>query len=123
MILHFEHITMKLTPSERRLIPGMIDIMNRTTPEKRIKTPQVVEELRIYCNAKGFNLKPNAPMVRKLVNLIRRNSIISIVGTERGYYQSKDTEDIESAVQSLQERADAILAAVDGMRKILNQKK
>lgn len=114
---------MKLTPSERRLIPGMIDIMNRTTPEKRIKTPQVVEELRIYCNAKGFNLKPNAPMVRKLVNLIRRNSIISIVGTERGYYQSKDTEDIESAVQSLQERADAILAAVDGMRKILNQKK
>lgn len=123
MIFHFEHITMKLTPAERRLIPGVIDIIYRTNSENRIKTPQVVEELRIYCNAKGFNLKPNAPMVQKLVNLIRRNSIISIVGTERGYYQSKDTEDIESAVQSLQERADAILAAVDGMRKILNQKK
>lgn len=121
MICHFDNITMKLTPAERRLIPGMIDIMYRTTPEKRIKTPQVVEELRIHCKIKGYNLKPNAPMVRKLVNLIRRNSIISIVGTERGYYYSMGREDIESAVQSLQERADAILAAVDGMRKFLNQ--
>ncbi len=47
MICHFENITMKLTPAERRLIPGLIDIIYRTNSENRIKTPQVVEELRI----------------------------------------------------------------------------
>lgn len=46
MICNFENITMQLTPAERRLIPGVIDIIYRTNSENRIKTPQVVEELR-----------------------------------------------------------------------------
>lgn len=54
MICNFENITMQLTPAERRLIPGVIDIIYRTNSENRIKTPQVVEELRIYCKAKGM---------------------------------------------------------------------
>jgi hypothetical protein len=61
----------------------------------------------------------NGVKLRKMVNYIRKNGILPIIATSRGYFVTYEKELIEKQIKSLNERAAGIKDAANGMLRYL----
>jgi hypothetical protein len=57
--------------------------------------------------------------LRKIINHIRHMGILPILSSSKGYYVSYDPEDIRLQIESLRDRADAILFSAEGLEGFL----
>lgn len=115
----FEEITAPLTPEERKLVPLIIQGMEKYTKSNPIKEPQIVKTLNERKEALGLSKKVTGARLRKLINFIRRHGMAPIISTSRGYYTSWDKQDILDQINSLNDRAEGILAASQGLKRFL----
>ena len=119
MVTNFEFLTREMTDEEKKLVPILIKGFSTKTKDNPIKAPEIVQAI----NAKrlSFGLKSNFSEVRlrKIVNFIRAEGILPLIATSNGYYCSKDKEEIKSQIESLTQRADAIMSSANGLNKFL----
>ena len=117
MIQGFEHITSELSDDEKSLIHLVIKgLCNHRGEHRAIKTEEICTKL-----SSKFGVKITPPRMRKIVNFIRSNSILAVIGTSKGYYVANSNEEIKKQIESLQERIDAIQSARDGLQGILDK--
>lgn len=115
MITNFEEITAKLTKDEKYIIDELMIYFNIIERfKKTVKTPEIIKYFRNNCYVA---LQP--PRLRKMINFIRSNGLLPIIGTSKGYFVSYDKEVIKSEILSLSERSDAILNAANGLRTFI----
>lgn len=119
MIQNFEEITKALTPEERKLIPLIIQGMEKYTKKNPIKEPQIIKSLNERLSSLGLSKKVTGARLRKLVNFIRRHGLAPIISTSRGYYTSWDKQEILNQINSLNDRAEGILVAANGLKSFL----
>jgi len=118
MITNFENITSDLTDEEKKIIPILIKGFNSHSKENPIKAPQIVK--CINEKKENYNIKSFSEVrLRKLCNFIRSNSLIPLISTSEGYYVSYNKEEIHKQIESLNQRANAILSSANGLTKFI----
>jgi len=79
--------------------------------EKKLGKDQAITNKKMRACLKETGIKVSAPRIRKIINYIRRTNLVPcLVSTSKGYFVSSDKEELENYIQSLSERAEAILA-------------
>lgn len=116
MITNFEEITNPLSDDELKLLPLLLRGFIRHSEDNPIKAPAIIEA--INCRS-DIPIKLTGPRLRKLCNHIRRNGLLPLIATSKGYFTSHDPEVIQEQIRSLRERADAILACADGLESFI----
>jgi len=119
MITNFEEITKELNAFEKRLLPLLIKGFSAHSKNDPIKAPEIIKLLNSQKVLFGLEYKVTQARLRKMINFIRCNSLLPVIGTSKGYYVSNNRIEIEKQVQSLRERADAINAAADGLQELI----
>jgi predicted glycosyl hydrolase (DUF1957 family) len=119
MITNFEEITASLTEEEKDLIRVLVLSFSKRTAENPIKAPEIVKSVNDYLERNNKKQNFNEVRLRKSVNYIRVNGIIPLIATSNGYYTSYNRAQIVKQIESLRERASAILACADGLNKFL----
>jgi hypothetical protein len=122
MITNFEEITRGLSDEEKSLITILVNAFKQIFNEKSkaIKGPDLIHQVNEWNKTQGIKVVLTEPRLRKICNFIRSKSIIPLIATSKGYYCSYDMLEIELQIKSLQERADAILNSVNGMKRFKN---
>lgn len=113
MLKNFEDITYDLTDEEKELADLIMWGLSTKTKDNPIKGADICKKL----NEKGYNI--TEARLRKITNMIRSLGKLPIIATSRGYYCSYDREEIESQIQSLMERANAIIKSAEGLKKFI----
>ncbi|MBK8853087.1 MAG: hypothetical protein IPN10_03035 [Saprospiraceae bacterium] len=115
MLTNFENITTDLTPQQFTLITPLCEILKTATKANKMKN----SEIRFYL-MNNTNIYVDEVIFRTLINVIRTNSILPVIGTSHGYYVSYDRTEIEKGIQSQEERIRQQQRAADGLKKFLN---
>jgi hypothetical protein len=119
MIKNFEEITAPLNEEELKLVDIIIDGLKKRGKEEALKGDEICE--RINKNKEKLGLKKNLSdaRLRKITNHIRTQGLLPIIATSKGYYCSYNVIEIRAQIDSLEDRAKAIQASADGLRKFL----
>jgi hypothetical protein len=116
MIKNFEEITCELTPDEKRLVPVIIRGLNLKSKANPIKGAEIVTA--INGNKERYGIKQfSEARLRKIVNFIRSEGILPVIATSNGYYISYDAEELNAQIESLKQRAEAIITSANGLKK------
>ena len=101
----FENITFELTPKEQNeIVPAMVKAL-----EKKVGKENAVTNKQMIDGLKTWNLKTNAPRIRKMIQYIRITGTIErLIATSKGYYISNDPKELINYIESLNQRADSI---------------
>ena len=112
MIRFFEQQTAPLSEYEKEvLLPLMVKGLSHKVGKDNAVTNDIICE---KLTDKGFQIGP--ARVRKLINHIRVNSLIScLMATNYGYYITKDENEMREYIKSLEGRIAAIQAVKDIM--------
>ena len=121
MITNFEEITRGLSDEEKRLIMNLVNAFKKVFNKRSeaIKGPELVEYINNWNKSQGIKVVLTEVRLRKLCNFIRSKTIIPLIATSKGYYCSYERLEIELQIKSLEERADAILNSVTGLKRFL----
>lgn len=106
MINGFEEETAPLSDYEQNVIlPFLVDgLSKKIGSDKAVKSDHIIR----IAEKRGITL--NGGRLRKVINHIRtKNLVPCLVATSKGYYVETDPKEIEKYIESLQQRADAIL--------------
>lgn len=122
MITNFEEITSELNELELTLVPVIVEGFKARTDKNPIKAPEIIKTMNVYLVKKNIKLKMTGPRLRKFCNYIRRNSIIPLIATSKGYYVSYEKDIVMSQIESLNQRASSIESCARGMDKFLFNK-
>lgn len=116
MINGFEELTQPLTEQEKKLVPLIIKgFYNRWGKENSVTNKIICERLGVV----GYKISD--ARIRKLINFIRVSGIIpDLIATSKGYYRTKDSQELHDYIESIRQRADAINAVAESMQKHLN---
>jgi hypothetical protein len=120
MILGFEEITVELTDDECRLLPYLFKGFERRTKNNPIKARDICAGMNKISTETGVVL--TEVRLRKICNFIRVKGMIPLIATSSGYYLSDDPEEIKKQIQSLKDRAGAILAGANGLEQYAKRK-
>jgi hypothetical protein len=115
MITNFEEITAYLTPEEKELTVSIMQILMKLKKSKPMLSTEIVELI----NKKHFvgtSYKFTGVKLRKYCNYIRSKSLLPIIATSNGYYVSYDKNEIALQIESLEQRSEAILNSVNGLK-------
>ena len=93
--------------------------MEKYTKKNPIKEPQIIKSINERLSSLGLSKKVTGARLRKLVNFIRRHGLAPIISTSRGYYTSWDKQEILNQINSLNDRAEGILVAANGLKSFL----
>lgn len=115
MITGFDTITAPLTESEKAM---MLIIVSQMEKRYNSKGNFVTSEIIVNGMRKQGH-KISGARLRKIMNHVRIHSIAPILANSNGYWFSNDANEIQEQIISLKERADAILAAGNGLKKFL----
>jgi hypothetical protein len=118
MIINFEEITKELTEDEKKLVPIIIKGLNTKTKENPIKGADIVNAINENKDRYGIKLF-SEPRLRKIINFIRSEGILPVMGTSNGYYCTKDRAELQSQIESLIQRAEAIMTSANGLKKFI----
>ena len=121
MVTNFEDITKPLTDEENKYIELLITGFQNRTKDNPIKAPDLIKNINSFVTTHRPDIKKklSEPRLRKLCNYIRTNSLIPLIATSKGYYVSYDKEEIQDQMQSLMDRAQAIIKSSYGLLKFL----
>lgn len=112
MITGFDKIVYKLTDDERKMVIPMLirGLQTKTGKVKAITNKKMVAAL------KEHGVKTSGPRIRKMIHAIRCEGIIpNLVSTSTGYYITKDIKEMNTYIQSLNERLQQIKNLRDAM--------
>ena len=114
MINGFEEQTKPLNDYE---LTKLVPIVAKGLKFHKGKHNAVTSEHICKClTAQGYKINP--ARLRKVVNHIRVNNIVSnVVASSNGYWVSEDREEIKAHITSLISRARAIMAVGDALNK------
>lgn len=103
MIEGFEKQTSELNDEETKMIPMFIaGLQNKRGKKMAISNKKIREKL------KNHNISVSDARVRKIINHIRINNLVSLLcSTSNGYYVAISTEEIELYLKGLKSRIDA----------------
>lgn len=115
MLELFEEYTYDLTDYEReKLLPLFIQAF-----QKKVGVQNAVTNSSIVKKLKGQYIISDA-RVRKIINFIRtRNIVPGLMASSKGYYISKDSNEIQKYIRSLQGREQAIRQVTKAMQEYL----
>ena len=119
MITNFEYLTREMTDEEKKLVPILIKGFSTKTKDNPIKAPEIVQSINGKRETLGLKLNFSEVRLRKIVNFIRAEGILPLIATSNGYYCSKDKEEIKNQIESLTQRAEAIMSSANGLNKFL----
>ena len=118
MITNFEEITKELTEDEKKLVPIIIKGLNTKTKDNPIKGADIVNAINENKDRYGIKLF-SEPRLRKIINFIRSEGILPVMGTSNGYYCTKDRVELLNQIESLTQRAEAIMTSANGLKKFI----
>ena len=118
MITNFEEITAPLSKDEKELLLCVYDVIKEINVKNPIKAPQLIQRVKQITGKEKF---PQARL-RKIINFIRSNGLLPVIATSNGYYLSYEINEILKEIKSLNERAEAIKYASDGLKIFLEKK-
>jgi hypothetical protein len=118
MIKNFEQITKEMTQDEKKLVPIIINGLSTKTKNNPIKGADIVSAINENKDRYGIKLF-SEPRLRKIINFIRSEGILPVMGTSNGYYCTQDRDELESQIESLTQRAEAIMSSANGLKKFL----
>lgn len=123
MITNFEDITEDLSQDElfhKSDIQNYLEILLTGKKLNPVKQKDIVEKLNIFLsNGKTPSIKITPIRLRKYFNYFRSTGSIPLIATSEGCYISKDKQEIEKQILSLNERARQIMRASEGLQKFL----
>lgn len=120
MIENFEEITEELSEEEKKLIPILIKGFLAHNKNNPIKSKDICEAINNKRVLYGLKRQFNGVRLRKITNYIRSNGILPLIATSDGYYTSNDTSEIKKQIESLKQRANAILNSATGLEIFIN---
>lgn len=114
MLYGFEKITADLSDYERyTLLPIMTKCLERKVGKENAITNRVICEKMSEC---GYDI--GEVRVRKIINYIRVMDLVPrLLATSKGYYVSRDKKELSLYIESLKDRAAAILAVADALKR------
>jgi len=118
MITNFEEITKELTEDEKKLVPVIIKGLSTKTKDNPIKGVDIVNAINEKRDKYGVKLF-SEPRLRKIISFIRTEAILPVIGTSNGYYVTNDRTELQSQIDSLTQRAEAIMTSANGLKKFL----
>jgi len=118
MITNFENITFELTTDEKKLMPVIIKGLSTKAKDNPIKAAYIVNAINENKDRYGIKVF-SEPRLRKIINFIRSEGILPVMSTSNGYYITKDRAELESQIESLTQRAEAIMTSANGLKKFL----
>ena len=108
-----------LTDEEHILLPILIGYLKRKTNDMvHITAEQIIRDFNNNKQKIGMKNNLNIPRLMKLTAYIRYNCLAELVSGSNGYFISNDPYVILSCYYSLVSRAEAIMAAADGMKQM-----
>jgi len=122
MITNFEKETSPLTEEEVKISEILVNNFTQSYKNGRFRKDNPVTAKIIcdkYNSIPGIVGKLTDIRLRKIVNHIRHMGILPILSSSKGYYVSYDPEDIRLQIESLRDRADAILFSAEGLEGFL----
>jgi hypothetical protein len=119
MITGFEEHTSELTAEEMEILNIVIHGFRQYKKTNPIKSELIVTRMNQYLQLHGYKIKMTGPRLRKMVNYIRSNGLIPLIANSQGYFTSDCKQTIIEQITSLQERANSIENAVQGLKKFL----
>lgn len=121
-ILTFEEHTEDLTEQEHEILPQMREWFKIVLSGGVIqKQPDIVDIMNmkiVHAYGPGY-FKMNTVRLRKYINYFRTNGELPIIATSEGCYITKNKEDIQKQITSLEQRARQIQRAALGLKKLL----
>ena len=117
MIKNFGEITSELSDIEKKCLPAVIEILNKSSKNYIIDN----DTIRKYVmDNKMVPLYP--ARLRKLISFIRTAGILPrLLANSKGYYQSDDFDAITDYIESLNERIAAIQHVADSLKEQRNK--
>lgn len=119
MITNFEEITSPLNDEELKLVDIIIDGLKKRGKAEALKGEEICKRINEKKEKLGLQKNLTEARLRKITNHIRTNGLLPIIATSKGYYCSYNYLEIKAQIESLEERAKAIMASADGLRKFL----
>lgn len=119
MITNFEEYTHELSAEEMEILPLVVNGFRHYKKTNPIKAQLIVERMNVFLENNGYKIRLTQPRLRKIVNYIRTNSILPLIATSHGYFTTDCKLTIQEQIISLQERANSIENAVQGLKKFL----
>lgn len=120
MITTFETQTKPLNEYEREtLLPIMVRCLaNHIGKSCAISNAQMCEKMALY----GYQI--GEVRVRKIINHIRNNGLVEcLIATGKGYYVTESIQEMETYIESVKNREDAIRAMRLSMEEQLSKMK
>lgn len=112
MIKNFEEYTCKLNDFELSLVNGFcLGLISKKGKQNAITNRQIIDSY----NKQGIKL--SSARVRKIINHIRINGLVSrVCATSDGYYIAANDEEFNEYLQSLHERINAQIIVYKSLR-------
>lgn len=119
MVKNFEDQTQPLTETDLQVLPWLIKGLSNRTKSNPIIAGGIVEGMNILLLKHGMKASFSDVKLRKMANHIRRNGLLPLIATSRGYYCSNESEEVQSQIDSLNERARSLIECAKGLQKFL----
>lgn len=120
MITTFETQTKPLTEYENdTLLPIMVKCLS-----KHIGKDKVITNAEMCAKMAIYGYKIGETRVRKIINHIRNNGLVEcLIATGKGYYVTESIQEMETYIESVKNREDAIRAMRLSMEEQLSKMK
>jgi hypothetical protein len=113
MIENFSKHTQPLTELEQMAAPLVLDLLN-DTPKTAAVLAKAVND---YYEKQHEPTRLSEVTVRKIISKLRHTGAHGICSSSDGFWKSTSIMQIQSQIESLTQRAQAIQATRDGMQK------
>jgi hypothetical protein len=121
MIKGFEQHTKALTPEQMIIVQWLDDYFagrtNFTPPSKNkpVKAPVLCRAIKDIFSLTTF---PESTL-RSMINHLRQNGSTPILSSGKGYWTSRDKDELRENIESLEQRSRSIQTAADGLKRFL----
>lgn len=119
MVTGFKEYTHDLNKVELELADEMKDAFLQCLTDEPTKSDVVEYKLNCHLYERGETYKVGPTRLRKWVNHMRSTGALPILANQDGYFLTYNKAELEKQVQSLDERANSIRNAADGLRRFL----
>jgi len=120
MITGFEEWTQPLSDNEIAMMEIIVSGLKKFTKEKPITNKEICRLINKKYQGKYGVL--SEARVRKIINRIRGDALLPVIGTKKGYYVSDNEADIIEEINTLSQRIQSIQFSQRGLRKFLKRK-
>lgn len=121
MIENFEHYNVKLKDDMKPIVIWFDDLFagktkyDVPTKQKPIKADVLIRAVQHIFSKPQFC----SAQLRHIVNHLRQTGSVPILSSQKGYYTSQDQLEITSNVRSLEQRANGIINAANGLKRFV----